>query len=193
MARDIKSLLEYEIRKKPAVAAAAERLDSMSKEDIDALKLPKWIKQALWDRKQEKKIATIAEDMNGKVIKNLIITEGFSPEIYGEIRRWVGNDAFIKVERGCSMELRCNKLVFFPTTGGVWLETVFSHIIDPRLYSSTVPVEANSTRSEYIRRGKAELARTHPNAPTLFNPESDNGARPGSALAGLAAFGVRAF
>jgi hypothetical protein len=192
MARDVESLLEYEIRKKPAVAAIAQRLDDMSKEDIDALKLPKWIKQAFWNRKLEQQISIQAEELSGRAIKNMIIKDSFSPEIYGEIRRWVGNDVFIKVDRGCSIELRCNKIVFFPTSGGVWLETVFSSHIDPRLYS-TIPVEMGTTRSEYIIKGKAELAKLHPNAPVLLGPDVHGSSIPGSAMAGLAAFNVRTF
>ena len=63
------------------------------------------------------------------------------------MRRFDGDTQFVKVSRGSMLEVKTGNLIWFPLTGGVWIDTVFSEVIDPVLAQSTFIKEV--TKSGY--------------------------------------------
>jgi hypothetical protein len=182
MYRDTKSLLESEKKKKPEIAALFEQ--DLSLEDIEALKIPKWIRQALVKEKKQKM-------READIMARMKIVDSVNPEIYGEIRRWGCCDTFIRVDRGGAIEVKADKLIFLPTTGGVWVETAFSAFVDPIVYRTQI-ITTNSSRTDYTMKYKQELAARFPDAPLLFEPPV-TGSAGRQTMGKLAAHGVRFF
>ncbi len=150
MFRDTSVLLNYEARKKPHIAAMMAQLPSMTAADIDALKVPKWIREAFRAIKRAAPLSLKYEEISSRV------TESFTPDPKGMIRRWRGTEMFIALDKG-ELLIREGQLVWFPDTGGMWIESIFVKRIDPKVDANTVPVGVAS-KSEYIRRYKERLA-----------------------------------
>lgn len=157
--RDIIGLLKSEAKRRPEIAALIEKVHGMTDAEIKALKVPlPWYRHAL----------KLVRDMNIQIeetgrLTDLIVKRTHIVYLndvgFGSMRQWAGPDTFITVSKsGTSIELRTGQYVWFPESGGVWLDTVFSQQIDPQLANSTF-IERNR-RSDYIdkvaelRRGK---------------------------------------
>jgi hypothetical protein len=156
--RDMVSLLHSEARKKPAIAALIEQAAGMSEAEIDRLKTPlPWYRKALkmihHNHFVAQTMAQAAADLEGHVVT------GFVGDPKGTMRVYSGESKFIKIDRGNLLQVECNTLIWFPFTGGVWIDSLFSSVIDPELGQSTSVSEV--TKTEYTksvrdRRNKIE-------------------------------------
>jgi hypothetical protein len=178
MMRNSQALLKYEMQKKPEIADIFDRIKEYSKEEINEMKFPKWIRKALIEERYKPEVRM-----------------GVNPDILGEVRRWNFGDTFIQVDRGGSVEITTGKLLFFPKNGGVWIDTLFSAVVDQRL-AQTVLVQSEMMRMAYIQMYRDELAQRFPNAPVMLDLTTQQqnqmgGVMPGGALDQLSAYGVR--
>ena len=156
MKRDIETMLDYEAKRRPQVADLLSNVNRMSDEDINNAPVLKWIKQAILSRKNK----AIQADAHARLMATLEIVEGFTPDPTGEIRRWISENAYISLDRG-AIEVRTNRLIWLPKTGGIWIATVFAKVIDRLVFSQSVPVRIAS-KSEYSRQCQDELNATYP-------------------------------
>jgi hypothetical protein len=118
MTRNIDSMLDYEASKNPELALIIEGITEMSNKDIDSLTLPlPWFKTALKRRRATMLAGSFANNMG---------SYGFSEDFEGEIREWVSDTAFTKVGN-TDLQVTTGTLVFFPNSGGVWIDLIFSH------------------------------------------------------------------
>ena len=111
-------------------------------------------------------------------------------EVFGEMRRYLGGEDFVTVE-GVTMShnqimVRNGALIWFPSTGGVLIDTVISGFVDPMLRTSAAVGWV--TRDQYRQAVKDKRERECPaNAPVIAK------ATPGvpEHLAPLVRLGVR--
>jgi hypothetical protein len=150
MNRNIDTMLDYEASRKPVVAQLLANLLTTSDADINATpSILKWIRQALIKRKT-KLLAEAA--FNG-----LTIIDGWTPDPPGEVRRWMAPDMFVNIDRGGAVQVVHNRLIWLPQNGGVWYETMFSKLIDHRVFSLSVTV-GQMKKTQYVEAFKKDAA-----------------------------------
>jgi len=138
------TLLEYEAKRQPALATLIANLDRLSHEDIQTaeVRLP-WMRQALLQMKQDHAATAVLD-------ASCIITS-VVPDPQGEMREWTGDPTFVRVG-GTHLEVMPGQLLWFGQTG-VWLDTIYSKLIDPQLYARTV------TRGQIAKSGYLDAVR----------------------------------
>ncbi len=142
MRGDMVAMLAYEAKNKPDIKALVDKIHEMTIEDIQNAVVPlPWFRQALLLMKQREAHARLMARMNDVEI-------GKNADPKGWVARWHDTDTFINLERGSSVEIRTNTLIWFPEDGGVWIETIFSNMIDPRLL--TLKQTEFMTKSQYM-------------------------------------------
>ena len=174
--RTRESMLAYEVKKNPVLADIYSNLSTVTFEDIENLKVIKWIKQELTNKKRRDYVKSIM------VVKDYVVEDQ-----YGSVKRYERFDDFITVDRGGSVEIKSGKLLFFPENGGVWIDTLFSKYIDPILYDTSL-LTTRCSRTEYIRQYKDEQLRMYDHAPVLFTlgDDSNKSSSPASPMQELA-------
>lgn len=115
----------------------------MTDEEIESVRVPlPWYRNALRQMREEKQKIMMMAD----VVANSEF--GVVNDIEGEIHEWRQGTEFVDVGRGGGLEITPGKLVFFPTTGGVWIDTLFCEKIDPKLVLSYRI--GHGTRTDYM-------------------------------------------
>ena len=128
MRGDITAMLAYEAKVKPEVARAIAQLDTLSHEDIDRLAMPlPWYLVALHRMKDKKDEA----ERQARILDTVV--DSVTPDPLGWMAEWNGPDTYMQVTGAMSIEIRTGTLVWFPESGGVWIETTFCQRIDPRM------------------------------------------------------------
>jgi hypothetical protein len=145
--------LEYEAKVKPAIAELVAKVDSMTDEEIDAADTPlPWFKTAL-------KMLKYENIRKAQGVEMLGVTMGHTPDSMGQAAMWTGGDIFIQASSKMAVELKTNTLVWFPETGGVWIESTFCRTVDHRL--ADLPITGVMTKSQYMVAYKESLAKRH--------------------------------
>ena len=164
--RDILSLLYTEAKRRPAIAEMMQQVHGMSDDEIAALKVPlPWYRKALKLVRDLKVDSETRTTLTASIIKQTHLVY-LNDSGYGATRRWDHGDEFIEVSKsGTAIELKTGQFVWFPESGGVWIDTIFSPKIDPKLAHCTF-VERNK-RSDYQRMVVARRTNTLdvPNSP----------------------------
>ena len=158
MMRNTKSLLAYEAKKKPHIAALVERLATMDESEINALPVIKWIRLALLSEKKE--ILELSNIANILANSDDYFVFGFSNNPRGKIFRWTGPSTFLNIDRGNSLELRENKLIWYPDSGGIWYETLYSSVVDHRIEHNSIFIRSAS-KLDYTKQYKEEHSNLH--------------------------------
>jgi len=145
VSRDLKSMLAYEAKRRPAVAELVERAEHLTDEDLATVAVPMpWYRKALrLVRDQRRKEATI----QGGDFARFMVEMPPSPAPMGETRQWTHDATFIKTD-GWMFEITPGFLIWLPEGGGVWIGTVFSKSIDSRLVAQTT-TQGRMTHNEY--------------------------------------------
>jgi hypothetical protein len=149
--RDPLTLLQAEAKRRPEIAKMIRDVHGMSDADIAALKVP-----LPWYRKALKKVRDLRIQEGDKMaitaaILKLTHIVYLNDREQGAVRRWDGNNEFIKLGKsGSEVELKTGQYVWFPETGGVWIESIFSAQIDPKLINCTFIERSN--RDGYMKR-----------------------------------------
>lgn len=132
MFRDSKTLLQYEAKRSPALADMIANIHLMSKADIKAARIMPWIRQALLDLKRTDDQEHLAVDLEPYIVDSVV------PDPVGETRRWISGTTYIKVgRRKALLEITSGQLIWIDGNGGVWIDTVYSEVIDPSLLAYT--------------------------------------------------------
>lgn len=144
MARDLLSLLAYEARRRPELAdlVTQAELGTLDEDAIAAapVKLP-WMRQALRmlsQAHQQEALAALVQQW---------VVDGHTADPIGETRRWEGGSTFIQVGR-TQLQVECGQLIWLQPNG-VWIDTIWSAVIDPLLLRQTVGC-GMMRRSEYM-------------------------------------------
>lgn len=144
--RDIVALLRSEAKRKPAIAELMERAADMTDAEIDVLKVPfPWYRKALKAVRSNQ--INAASMVRVKELVDQFTVDSRAPDPTGSMRRYTGDTQFITVSRGNMLEIKTGNLIWFPMSGGVWIDTVFSNVVDPVLAQSTYVKEV--TKSGY--------------------------------------------
>ncbi len=145
--RDIVALLRQEAKRKPAIAQLMNDVQTMTDAEIDALKVPlPWYRKAL-KKVRDLNISAETTARVSDILKDRIVELKLNDVMTGTIRRWTYETRFIKMGRGGELEIKEGQYVWFPRSGGVWVGTLFSDVIDPHL-SSTIYVK-DGKRADY--------------------------------------------
>ncbi len=168
MARDQYSLLMYEAKRRPAIKALIDNLANLTVEEIKAAKVPlKWYTQALLDLKGN----IVADQIYATTAAiEACIVDDFASDPGGNIMRWNDGTVFVILDRNQQIEIKAGALVWFPNSGGLWLDTIFSKYIEPRFYNCTL-VQKGSKR-EYIQMLRNERMRGVSEMPADSPPSS---------------------
>jgi hypothetical protein len=177
-------MLQSEARRRPQIQAWIDNLGSMTTEEIEALPTPlPWYRQAMLQMKREMVETEISDYVWARV------EHGRIPDVAGMIARWTGASTFLQMNTAL-IEIQTGRLIFMPTSGGFWYETMFQPALPEIVYAS-ISLIGESTKSAYIEQYKAELLAMHPIVDCIIDlTKPSSGATParGGALAGL---GVR--
>lgn len=159
-------LLDYEMKKRPEIAKIAAKVDTMTDQQIDALDTPlPWFKQA-FRLLREKNLRARRE---AEILPYL--RYGYNEDQSGDILSYRGETDFFTVDRGSQIEVRENTTIF-RTQEGVWIDDLFSSVLDPRLIGKSTSVR-QGTLSEYFNQRRAEVNANHTfiETPPLFRIE----------------------
>jgi hypothetical protein len=142
MRGDMVAMLAYEAKNKPEIKELVDKIHELTIEDIQNAVVPlPWYRQALLLMKQREAHAQLLARMNDVEI-------GKNTDPKGWTAKWHDTNTFINLERGNSVEIKTNTLIWFPEDGGVWIETIFSNLIDAKLL--TLKQTELMTKSQYM-------------------------------------------
>lgn len=151
--RDPQVLLTYEAKRRPKIAAWMAQIDSLTDSEIAALPVPlPWMRQALLTLKENRRLdglkAMLMADYDHWV------TDGRSADPIGIMRQWTGGEAYVRVRRG-EILVTHGQLLWI-NADGIWLDTVHTTHVDPKLHANTVSRGAIS-RSGYMEAVRNRL------------------------------------
>lgn len=148
MRGDIVAMLKYEAKQKPNIQYLVDNILSMTTTDIENAITPlPWYKQALLILKNRLTLESTT-----------IYSENIDPT--GWTAKWFSEDTFLKIDRGGEIEIKTNTPIWFPDNStGVWIESLFSSYIDPKLL--TLHQTDIITKSQYITLYKQRINNLH--------------------------------
>lgn len=181
-------MLRYESTRKPAVKELYDLATAgvLTDKDIEEANVPlPWYKKALKELRDRH-----ANESSNKVSLILMkphIIDSVNKPSNGVMMTFMGDTAFIKIGGSSLVELKYGRPVFFPRAGGVWIDTIYSKKIDPKLEDyCTNPVQCD--RSHYINTWKDVVARDMPLDAPIISLDSPGVSANAARMAGL---GVR--
>ena len=150
MTRSLKELLLFEASRKPKIAELVSNIRELSEEDIDNIKVPlPWYKKALIEYK--KSLLKIDEDsvVRTRALEYIskYVVDGVVPDGLGQLKEWRGESIYLVLDRNGNLEIKTGTALWFPDSGGVWIDTVYSKFIDPRI--CTLNTISRMTKTEY--------------------------------------------
>ncbi len=165
---DSLTLLNYEARKNPALGAMVANLVHMTEDQIrtDPIRVLPWVRQALLQMKKKVDFETLIGRV-GATIEDLIV-DGNVPDTMGETRRWTGDNTFINLRRG-QLEIRPGELFWVDARGGVWIDSIYSLPIDPRLMSYSTSCGSMSRLAYMDALRNRARGQANPSDPVLIN------------------------
>jgi len=150
MRGDMVAMLAYEATVKPEVADAISKIDTLSHEDIDRLTMPlPWYLVAL-HRMKHKKEQEAREAMILANTKDMV-----NPDPIGWMAEWNHPDCYYPVTKAMSIEIKTGTLVWFPESGGVWVETTFIKEFDEQM--ARLPPIAQMAKTRYSETYRAKI------------------------------------
>jgi hypothetical protein len=136
-------MLEYEAKRNNTLADLMNNIANLSESEIKVakVKLP-WMRKALLELKNIKNSQLLELDISQFAIL------GNNSDPIGYVKSWIGNETFIQIGRN-QLEVKYGQLFWFGSDG-VWIDTIHSKIIDPKLNQLTKS-EGKMSRSMYIQ------------------------------------------
>jgi hypothetical protein len=151
--RDPQVLLTYEAKRRPEVAAWIAQIDTLSPTAIEALDVPlPWMRQALLALKESRRLDGLKALL---AASDDWVIEGRSPDPMGVMREWTGMEAYVRVGRG-EILVTYGQLLWL-NADGIWLDTVHTTHVDPKLHANTVSRGAIS-RAGYMQAVRNRLS-----------------------------------
>ncbi len=144
MRGDITAMLAYEAKVKPEVKRALDQIDTLSHEDIDRLTMPlPWYLVALHRVKDKNDEAQRQQ----RIMDSIVM--GTTPDPLGWMAEWNHDDTYYQVTAAMSIQIKYGTLVWFPESGGVWIETTFCKNLTTQM--AELPPISQVAKSEYSR------------------------------------------
>lgn len=141
MMRDPLVLLEYEIKRQPALARLAEQIEHLSEQAIQDADVPlPWMRDALTRLKAKRQFNRLAQSADDWAI------ERYTADPIGVTRRWEASEAYVRVGR-TELLMTPGQLIWLDRKG-IWIDTIFTTHIDVKLKTHTV-LHGQMTRSDY--------------------------------------------
>lgn len=151
--RTLETMLLYEAKQKPQIQALVERVYQLTDQEINDAEVPlPWFRTAL---RQMRDRRLLEDALNTHTRHDRV------PDPEGNMKEWIGGEAWLDIGRGNQLLIRDGMLVWFPHTGGVWIESIFIARFDPRLVYQTRPA-GRKTKSEYALARRAALLGQNP-------------------------------
>lgn len=151
MFRDPITLLDYEAKRKPALARLLAEIDTLSEEAIGAAPVLPWMRKALLALKRQRQTADIEADVIACTVMDQV------PDPIGEMRRWEGPDGFVKIGR-TQLEMRLGQLVWIDATG-VWIDTIHTPLVDQFLpFTTSCGAVSRSGYMQAVHQRRHQLA-----------------------------------
>ena len=149
LGRDIVKMLESEARRKPAIAELLERARAgeLTDAEIDEAVVP-----LPWYRKALKQACVRVADDNIEMVR---LDDGANSQP-GTTVIYRGDNCWLKPQRGMKIEVRTGDLLFFPDSGGAWMNQTFFSGAQPEL--RVVEIVAQQTRKDYVESYMERLA-----------------------------------
>jgi len=160
-------MLAYEVKRKEHIAVFVARAAFMSDAEVMGATekgIMKWMKQEIVAARTRAVQVAHLEEVSASLADHVI--DGKNDDPLGMTCMWNGDDQFIDINGGKSAALmvRYGDLVWFAKSGGVWIDTVFSKVIDPKL--SNVIQQSEMTKTAYSDAVRQKRLKNAPaNAP----------------------------
>lgn len=181
-------MLRYESTRKPAVKELYDLATSgvLTDKDIEEAKVPlPWYRKALKELRDQH--ANASSNKANLILMTPHIIDSVNKPSTGVMMTFTGDTTFIKIGGSSHLELKYGRPVFFPRAGGVWIDTVYSKKIDPKLEDYCInPVQCD--RSHYINTWKDMLTREMPLDAPVISLDAPGVSATSARMAGL---GVR--
>lgn len=182
-------MLAYEASRKPVVAALVERAMEVTDEELAQAPVLPWIRKAVKElgaeQRRQRVVAQTSESMTP------FIRYGEVGDPPGVIYVWNGDHEWITTNnRGSAIQIKYGDWVWYPDTGGVWIDTVF--VPNPQAsFHQRVNVLRPATKLDYINSRKEHILKYNGDAPVI-DLTGGGGSTPGTGgpPAHLAALGV---
>lgn len=186
-------MLRAEARRFPKVAELLERVAYLSDEEIDYADVPlPWYRHALRSlREKERFLASITAMRSEMEGGSSFFRHGVNPSIKGKQGIYAYADRWIKMINS-EMLLRSGTLVFFPNTGGVWVESAFGPKADVASLLPCCQQMQETNLDAYKAAFNQRMLGLVPDAPMTIDLGASSVSIGGpSHLTSLAALGVR--
>jgi hypothetical protein len=190
--RNPETLLRAEARRHPNVADLLARITELTDADIDAADVPlPWYRTALKQVRLKEQYLQSVNAMTGEMEGgNGYFRHGVNPSIKGKQAVYTGPDTWIKMFQS-DFSLRSGTLLFFPFTGGVWVESAFGPKANVAWLVQYCPNAVDTTLDAYKAAYNQRMVGQHGDAPMAVNLNAPvaQGISHGSGM--LAGLGVR--
>jgi len=171
--RDPETMLRAEARRYPVVAELLSRIADLTDEEIDAAKLPMaWYRPTLKNlRNREQYRASLAEMSQVMEGETGAFRHGVNPSIKGMQAIFRGPEMWVKMFHSEQL-LKPGTPVFFPFTGGMWIDSAFSPKADLRTIASYTATPLETNLDAYKSSYNQHLLSQYPDAPMTNNPHA---------------------
>ena len=181
-------MLRYESTRKPAIKELYDLAVAgvLTDNEIDEAPVPlPWYRKALKELRDKHVSESITQTTAILMMPHIV--DGVNKPSSGVMMTFMGDTTFIKIDASSQVELKYGRPVFFPRVGGVWIDTIYSKKIDPKLEDYCInPVECD--RLQYINAWKDVITRDMPSDAQIISPDSPGVSANAARMAGL---GVR--
>ena len=143
MLRDLLVMLTYEIKRRPDLAQLAAQVDQLSAAQLRSadVAMP-WMHEALVQLKLKHQVEGLAATADQWAV------DGTIADPMGVMREWQGGETYLRVGR-TELLITPGTLIWLDRQS-LWIDTIQSHHIDPRLHSQSV-LRGRMTRTEYYQ------------------------------------------
>lgn len=150
--QSLTSLLAYEAKRRPEIQALVDNIMNLSDDQIDAAVVPLlWYKQALKQLRAQGGERSVDEYVNAHTVT------GSVADIQGFTAIWEGEQQMMQTGPLAWVEVKHGFPVFFPTTGGVWIDTLFAAQIPVQLHGLTGQPMTRTAYMEVLRDRRNRL------------------------------------
>jgi hypothetical protein len=149
---DIVKMLESEARRRPVVAELLSRAWSLSDEEIETADVPmKWFREGLREARNRAKQTMLADQIASYAAAHPETEDQATSVnlVNGMTVIYTGDVFYARSKGGGSLfEVRTGDLMFFPETGGAWINQTFFHPAPPQFRQFKIVEE--QTRYQYV-------------------------------------------
>lgn len=159
--RNLKSLIAYEAKRRPEVAALVERAATLTDEEIENAKVPlPWYRKALRElRADAERLEVLSPEMLEALHNNDNYTDIASDnETMGQVFRYMGEN-FFQQSGGWQVEITHGELFYFHPSGVAWFGE--TRVARPPAALNNSQHVGDMTRGDYIEFRMQSLIAKH--------------------------------